>query len=118
MQMVRASFPKARIRVRLDGGFASAALFEFLDSEPKVEYVVAMGSNAVLKRRAEEAVEVARMMSELTDETEHVYDETRYAAHSWKCERCVIIKAEVVQQGDKAPKDNPRFVVTNMKQSP
>jgi hypothetical protein len=30
----------------------------------------------------------------------------------------VIIKAEVVQQGDKAPKDNPRFVVTNMKQSP
>jgi hypothetical protein len=107
-----------RIRVRLDGGFASAALFEFLDSEPKVEYVVAMGSNAVLKRRAEEAVEVARMMSELTDETEHVYDETRYAAHSWKRERRVIIKAEVVQQGDKAPKDNPRFVVTNMKQSP
>jgi len=118
MQKVRASFPKARIRVRLDGGFASAALFEFLDSEPKVEYVVAMGSNAVLKRRAEEAVEVARLMSELTDRTEHVYDETRYAAHSWKCERRVIIKAEVVQQGDKAPKDNPRFVVTNMKQSP
>ena len=118
MQMVRASFPKARIRVRLDGGFASAALFEFLDSEPKVEYVVAMGSNAVLKRKAEEAVEVARMMSELTDQTEHVYDETRYAAHSGKCERRVIIKAEVVQQGDKAPKDNPRFVVTNMKQSP
>jgi hypothetical protein len=118
MQMVRASFPKARIRVRLDGGFASAALFEFLDSEPKVEYVVAVGSNAVLKRKAEEAVEVARMMSELTDQTEHVYDETRYAAHSWKRERRVIIKAEVVQQGDKAPKDNPRFVVTNMKQSP
>lgn len=69
MQMVRASFPKARIRVRLDGGFASAALFEFLDREPGVEYVVAMGSNAVLKRKAEEAIEVARMMSELTDET-------------------------------------------------
>jgi hypothetical protein len=30
----------------------------------------------------------------------------------------VILKAEVVQQGDKAPKENPRFVVTNMKQSP
>jgi hypothetical protein len=118
MQMVRASFPKARIRVRLDGGFASAVLFEFLDRKPGVEYVVAMGSNAVLKCKAEEAIEVARMMSELTDETEHVYDETRYAAHSWKRERRVIIKAEVVQQGDKAPKDNPRFVVTNMKQSP
>jgi hypothetical protein len=57
-------------------------------------------------------------ISGLTDATEHVYDETRYAARSWKRERRVILKAEVVQQGDKAPKENPRFVVTNMKQSP
>lgn len=77
-----------------------------------------MASNAVLKRKAEEAIEVARMISGLTYETEHVYDQTRYAARSWKRERRVIIKAEVVQQADKAPKDNPRFVVTNMKQSP
>jgi hypothetical protein len=118
MRLVRASFPKARIRVRLDGGFASPALFDFLDSEPGVEYVVAMASNAVLKRKAEEAIQVARLMSGLTDETEHVYDETRYAARSWKRERRVILKAEVVQEGDKAPKDNPRFVVTNMGQSP
>jgi hypothetical protein len=83
-----------------------------------VEYVVAMASNAVLKRKAEEAIEIARLISGLTDETEHVYDETRYAAHSWKRERRVILKAEVVQQGDKAPKENPRFVVTNMKQNP
>jgi len=118
IRMVRATFPKAHIRVRLDGGFASPALFEFLDSEPKVEYVVAMASNAVLKRKAEEAIEIARLISGLTDETEHVYDETRYAARSWKRERRVILKAEVVQQSDKAPKENPRFVVTNMKQSP
>jgi hypothetical protein len=118
IRMVRTSFPKARIRVRLDGGFASPALFEFLDREPGVEYVVAMASNAVLKRQAEEAVAVARLMSGLTGETEHLYSETRYAAGSWKRERRVIIKAEVVQQDDKAPKDNPRFVVTNMKQTP
>jgi hypothetical protein len=102
----------------LKSNFASLALFDFLDSEPKVEYVVAMASNAVLKRKAEEAIQVARLMSGLTDETEHVYDETRYAASSWKRERRVIIKAEVVQEGDGAPKDNPRFVVTNMGQSP
>lgn len=117
IKLVRTSLPKARIRVRLDGGFASAALFEFLDREPGVEYVVAMGSNAVLKRKAEEAIVVARIISGLSDETEHVYDETLYAAHSWKRARRVIIKAEVVQQGNKAPKDNPRFVVTNLKQS-
>jgi len=117
MKLIRASFPRARIRVRLDGGFASPALFEFLDGEPGVEYVVAMASNAVLKRKAEEAVEVARLMSGLTGATEHLYSETLYAAGSWKRERRVIIKAEVVQQDDKAPKDNPRFVVTNMKQT-
>ena len=32
--------------------------------------------------------------------------------------RRVIIKAEVVRAADKDPKDNPRFVITNMKQSP
>ncbi len=30
----------------------------------------------------------------------------------------MIIKAEVVRGEGKAPKDNPRFVVTNMKQTP
>lgn len=114
----RSAFPKARIRVRLDGGFASPAIFDFLDAGPRVEYVVAMGSNAVLDRHAEEAMEVARMCAGLTDQTEHVYAETRYAAKSWKQERRVIIKAEVVQHDGKDPKDNARFVVTNMMQGP
>jgi hypothetical protein len=30
----------------------------------------------------------------------------------------VVIKAEVVRAPDKDPKDNPRFVITNMNQSP
>ena len=83
-----------------------------------VEYVVAMASNAVLNRKAEEAMQVARLLAGLTDRTEHVYDEVRYAAGSWKQERRVIIKAEVVRADHKEPKDNPRFVITNMKQTP
>jgi hypothetical protein len=86
--------------------------------EPGVEYVVAMAGNAVLNRKAEEAMQVARLLAGLTDQTEHVYGEARYAAGSWKQERRVIIKAEVVRAEDKAPKDNPRFVITNMRQSP
>jgi hypothetical protein len=118
MALVRNSFPKVRIRVRLDGGFANPELLAFLDSEPGVEYVVAMASNAVLNRKAEEDMEVARLLAGLTDQTEHVYGETHYAAGSWKRERRVIIKAEVVRAEDKAPKENPRFVITNMKQTP
>lgn len=116
MTLIRSSFPKVRIRVRLDGGFANPELLGFLDAEAGVEYVVAMASNAVLNRKAEEAMEVARLLAGLTDQTEHVYDEVRYAAGSWKQERRV--KAEVVRADHKEPKDNPRFVITNMKQTP
>jgi hypothetical protein len=118
MALVRNSFPKARIRVRLDGGFANPELLAFLGGEAGVEYVVAMASNAVLNRKAEEAMQVARLLAGLTDRTEQVYCEVRYAAGSWKQERRVIVKAEVVRAEDKSPKDNPRFVITNMKQTP
>ena len=118
MGLIRGSFPKARIRVRLDGGFANPELLAFLDAEAGVEYTVAMAGNAVLNRKAEEAMKVARLLAGLTDQTEHVYGEARYAAGSWKHERRVILKAEVVRAEGKAPKDNPRFVITNMKQTP
>ena len=117
IELVRASFSKARIRVRLDGGFASPTIFDFLDAAPKLEYVVAMASNAVLDRHAADALDVARLCAGLTEETEHVYGDTSYAAKSWKHERRVIFKAEVVRAESKEPRDNPRFVVTNMKQS-
>jgi hypothetical protein len=93
-------------------------LLAFLDGEPGVEYVVAMANNAVLNRKAEEPMSYARVMAGVTGQTEHVYGEVRYAAGSWKHERRIIIKAEVVHAEGKAPKDNPRFVITNMKQTP
>ena len=118
MALIRSSFPKARIRVRLDGGFSNPELLAFLDGERGVEYAVAMASNAVLERKAEEAMQYARAMAGVTEQTEHVYGEANYAAGTWKWERRVIIKAEVVRAEGKAPKDNPRFVITNMKQTP
>ncbi|HWZ76255.1 MAG TPA: hypothetical protein VNX87_06940, partial [Candidatus Sulfotelmatobacter sp.] len=46
----RHHLPAVQIRVRLDGGFAHPAVLEFLDAQPRLEYVVAMAKNAVLKR--------------------------------------------------------------------
>jgi Transposase DDE domain group 1 len=112
-------FPKAKIRVRLDGGFASPEVLEFLDCEPKVEYLVNMASNAVLKRKAKSAMKQARRASKISGQTEHVYGECRYATKkTWPWKRRLIYKAEVVRAADKEAKDNPRFVVTNLKQSP
>ena len=105
------------MRVRLDGGFADPLLLTFLDAMG-VEYVVAMAKNAVLNRLAEPTMEQARQLSEESGQTEHVYGEGRYAAESWPAERRVIFKAEVVRAEGKEPKDNPRFLITNLKQSP
>ena len=116
--MIRSYFPHVTIRVRLDGGFAHPAVLDFLDAQPNLEYVVAMAKNAVLKRIAAPGVGRARQLSRNSGKTEHIYGEVRYAARKWRCLRRVVIKAEVVRAPGKDPKDNPRFVITNMKQSP
>lgn len=118
INMISYSFPGARIRVRLDGGFAHPDLLDFLEGENNLEYVVAMAKNAVLKRKAKPAMRQARKLSRQSGQTEHVYGEANYAAQTWPQQRRIIIKAEVVRAEDKEPKDNPRFVITNMKQSP
>jgi len=109
--------PGVRIRVRLDGGFAHPEVLDLLDAESNLEYVVAMAKNAVLKRKAKRAMRRARRLSRQSGQTEHVYDEARYAARTWPHQRRVIIKAEIVRAPGKEPKDNPRFVITNLTQS-
>jgi hypothetical protein len=114
---LRAAFPHARLRVRLDGGFASPAMFTFLEAEG-VEYLVAMASNPRLEKRARRLLGKARMRAQATGESAQVFGETRYAAKSWRRKRRVILKAEVVRLAGRDPRDNPRCVVTNLLQSP
>ena len=114
---LRVAFPHARLRVRLDGGFASPAVFTFLEAEG-VEYLVAMASNPKLEKRVRRLLGKARMRAKATAETVALFGETRYAAKSWHRKRRVIMKAEVVRLVGRDPRDNPRFVVTNLPQSP
>jgi hypothetical protein len=111
---VRATFPKARLRVRLDGGFAAPEMFEFLENE-RLEYVVAMAKNTVLAGKAEWLMDLERTVSALSGETEHAYTDCRYRAKTWNRHRRVVIKAEVVRLADREARDNPRFVVTNLR---
>ena len=118
IDLLQVAFPKARFRVRLDGGFATPEIFDVLDAEPRLDYVVAMGENAVLTRCAELAMVEARARSEASGQTEHVYTEAPYAAGTWPHQRRVIIKAEVVRLAGREPRDNARFVITNLRQTP
>ena len=117
IRIIRGCFPGVIIRVRLDGGFAHPAVLEFLEAQPKLEYVIAMAKNAVLKRIAAPGIRQARQLSKRSGKTEHIYGEVEYAARKWPHPRRVVIKAEVVRAPEKDPKDNPRFVITNLKQS-
>jgi hypothetical protein len=117
IDLLREAFPRARFLVRLDGGFATPAMLNLLDAEPCLDYVVAMGDNAVLTRFAEAGMVEARRRSEASGQTEHVYTETRYAARTWRRERRVVIKAEVVRLPGREPRDNARFVITNLRQT-
>jgi hypothetical protein len=116
--MTREAFPRTRTFVRLDGGFTCPETLETLDILPDVEYVAGIASNAVLRRKAARLMRKARRLSRRTARTEHVYGECRYRAGTWSRYRRVIIKAEVVVHPGREPKDNPRFVVTNLTGSP
>ena len=115
---LRLAFPHARFLVRLDGGYAAPDLLDFLDAEPRLDYVVAMGKNAVLTRLAEPAMTHARQQSAATGQTAHVYLEADYAAKTWRRTRRIVIKAEVVRLAGREPRDNARFVITTLRQTP
>jgi len=117
LQRLRAAFPKASFLVRLDGGFACPEMLEFLEAQ-RVQYVVAMASNSVLDGLSEPWMQQARALSASSGQTEHLYGQLRYAAKSWSCERRIVVKAEVVRLEGRAPRDNARFVITNLRSAP
>ena len=105
------------LRVRLDGGFAGPRLLAFLD-RAGVEYVVGLPGNPRLDTRIRRLLGRARVLFRTTGQATAVFGETRYAAKSWGRKRRVIMKAEVVQYPGRAPRDNPRFVVSNLTLAP
>ena len=114
---LRRAFPGAALRVRVDGGFAGNDWLEVLETL-RIEYVVGLASNARLVQRAGRLLGEAYGLSKYSGHTEHVYGDTLYAAGSWSRRRRVIIKAEVVRLPGRDPQCNPRFVVTNLGDTP
>jgi len=114
---LRTLFPRARLRVRADAGFADAKLLSFLDAAA-VEYVLGLAGNRRLDKRVRRLLGRARMQARSTGDTATLYGETRYAARRWERKRRIIMKAEVLCYPGRARKDNPRFLVTNLPHRP
>ena len=111
------AFPRANLVVRLDAGFAAPRLLDTLD-ELGVQYLVGFPENAVLKRMAAGHMVKAHKLACDMEGTCAVFGEGFYAARSWSSQRRVAFKAEVVMFPGRLPRDNARFVVTNMTSKP
>ncbi|MDT8442580.1 MAG: IS1380 family transposase [Desulfuromonadales bacterium] len=114
---LRAAFPKARIRIRLDAGFVGNELYDYFEAN-HLEYVVCMAKNPVLQRHAEPLLEPLRQAVAGGETPQATFSECMYRAGPWTCNRRVIIKAAIALHPGRTPKDNPRFVVTNLNGDP
>lgn len=111
---LRNAFPGAKLRIRLDAGFSGPELYEFFEAQG-LEYIVCLSKNPVLKRLAEPLLDRVREAAAAGEAPRPVYGEARYRARSWNRSRRVIIRADVVSHPGRPLKDNPRFLITNIR---
>ena len=119
LEKVRAAFPKARIRVRLDGGFGNPTVLDYLDTAG-VEYVVGLANWPAAQEAEPRRRSALRCAStRRTGRTHQIFGETMFKTKTtWPHPRRVIYKAEVVDYPGREPRQNLRFVVTNFKMTP
>jgi hypothetical protein len=106
---IRKRWPRVRILLRADSGFAREALMSWCEQN-RVDYVFGLARNARLE--AEIAPELARAeaMSRMSGTAARVFKEIHWTTlDSWSRRRRVVAKAEWIQGGP-----NPRFIVTSL----
>ena len=109
---IRRRWPKTRILLRADSGFAREALMAWCEAN-RVDFVFGLARNARLV--AEIAVELQQAEAEAvaTGKPARRFKDFQYATlKSWSRERRVIGKAEWTQG-----EANPRFIVTTLKKA-
>ena len=112
IKRLKEAFPKARLIIRGDAGFAIPELYEYCEKE-RVGYVLGLIRNSILEGLSTGLKKEANHGYNETDEKQRLFTEARYQAGSWSCQRRVIIKAEWSAKGS-----NVRFVVTNLSYKP
>ena len=105
---LRTAFPNTKILFRGDSAFALPEIYQWCETG-KINYLIGLPKNNRLLALAEPFMYDA--LAEYEEEGEKVrrFYDIEYAAGSWKRERRVILKAEVL-----FAEENPRFVVTNL----
>ncbi len=105
---IREAFPDVEIVLRGDAGMALPQVYDWCE-DAGIPYVLSLGRNSRLLSLAEDYIADAEAAYEETGEKVRDFGEFSYAAETWRSERRVVVKAEVMAGGE-----NPRFVVTNI----
>jgi len=101
-------FPKARIKLRADAGFAMPLLYEFCEFFG-IQYTIGIGTNSRLQGPAQRLQCRLARRYRRTAEPQRSFSSFRYRAHSWSHQRRITYKAEHTAAGT-----NLRFLVTNL----
>ena len=106
---LRESWPRVRILVRADSGFAREWLMAWCEANG-VDYVLGLARNDRLAKEIEGHMACAQAESERTGQPARRFKDFQYTTRkSWSCRRRVIGKAEWTQG-----EANPRFIVTSL----
>ncbi len=107
---IRARWPRVKIVLRADSGFAREALMAWCEAE-RVDFVFGLARNARLETRIAGALTEARSLAETSGQPARVFRDFLWTTReSWSRRRRVIAKAEWTKG-----EANPRFVVTSLK---
>ena len=107
---IRTSWPRVRIVLRADSGFAREALMAWCEANG-VDYVFGLARNRRLEKRITAALQEACGVSRASGRAARVYRDFLWSTReSWSRRRRVVAKAEWTRPGA-----NPRFVVTSLK---
>jgi hypothetical protein len=101
-------FPKVRIKLRADAGFATPMLYEFCEFFG-LQYAIGIGTNSRLQSAAQRLQHRLAKRFRRTGEPQRSFSSFRYRAHPWSHQRRIAYKAEHTAAGS-----NLRFLVTNL----
>jgi hypothetical protein len=109
---IRQSWPRVRITLRADSGFANDPLMAWCEAN-RIDYVFGLARNVRLQAVLAEPLAEAKRLCQATGRPARVFRDFRYRTRdSWSRTRRVIGKAEHTLEGA-----NPRFVVTSLERT-
>jgi hypothetical protein len=109
VKMIRHKWPRARILMRGDSGFARDELMSWCEANG-VSFLFGMAKNRRLLRRISHTMKKAKREWAVLGHATRRYIQFSYRTRSsWSRARRVVGKAEYLDKGE-----NPRFVVTNL----